>query len=164
MRFCHELREHVAGLNCGRWDYTFSFVKTFREHPDFLLPDRGLCVVASRPAFPEVARRSVDPDLPTARRAARWAGVLPGRRHGSRRAVHRGDLDPDAREGEITPMRGLRTELIQVGRAVHRSMVARQRLRIALQRHGGCGHRRRSAARSCGSGSVMVLVRPTGGR
>jgi malate synthase len=36
----HELREHVAGLSCGRWDYTFSFVKTFREHPDFLLPDR----------------------------------------------------------------------------------------------------------------------------
>jgi len=37
----HELREHVAGLNCGRWDYTFSFVKTFRQHPDFLLPDRA---------------------------------------------------------------------------------------------------------------------------
>jgi malate synthase len=37
----HELREHVAGLNCGRWDYIFSFVKTFRQLPDFLLPDRG---------------------------------------------------------------------------------------------------------------------------
>ncbi len=37
----HELREHVAGLNCGRWDHTFSFVKTFREHPDFLLVDRA---------------------------------------------------------------------------------------------------------------------------
>jgi malate synthase len=37
----HELREHVAGLNCGRWDYTFSFIKTFRQHPDFLLPDRA---------------------------------------------------------------------------------------------------------------------------
>ncbi|HEY6927348.1 MAG TPA: hypothetical protein VI653_27990, partial [Steroidobacteraceae bacterium] len=37
----HELREHIAGLNCGRWDYTFSFIKTFREHPDFLLPDRS---------------------------------------------------------------------------------------------------------------------------
>ena len=36
----HELREHVAGLNCGRWDHSFSFVKTFREHPDFLLVDR----------------------------------------------------------------------------------------------------------------------------
>jgi malate synthase len=36
----HELREHVAGLNCGRWDHAFSFVKTFREHPDFLSVDR----------------------------------------------------------------------------------------------------------------------------
>ena len=43
----HELREHVAGLNCGRWDYTFSFVKTFRQHPDFLLPDRA-CVGLER--------------------------------------------------------------------------------------------------------------------
>lgn len=37
----HELREHAAGLSCGRWDYTFSFVKTFHQHPDFLLPDRS---------------------------------------------------------------------------------------------------------------------------
>jgi len=37
----HELREHAAGLNCGRLDYTFSFIKTFRQHPDFLLPDRA---------------------------------------------------------------------------------------------------------------------------
>jgi malate synthase len=37
----YELREHVAGLNCGRWDHTFSFVKTFREHPDFLSVDRA---------------------------------------------------------------------------------------------------------------------------
>ena len=37
----YELREHVAGMNCGRWDYTFSFIKTFRQHPDFLLPDRA---------------------------------------------------------------------------------------------------------------------------
>ena len=37
----HELREHSAGLNCGRWDYTFSFIKTFRSDPSFVLPDRG---------------------------------------------------------------------------------------------------------------------------
>jgi malate synthase len=35
-----ELREHAVGLNCGRWDYTFSFLKSFRRHPDFPLPDR----------------------------------------------------------------------------------------------------------------------------
>jgi malate synthase len=37
----HELREHCVGLNCGRWDYIFSFIKKFRNRPDFLLPDRG---------------------------------------------------------------------------------------------------------------------------
>lgn len=36
----YELREHSAGLNCGRWDYIFSYIKKFREH-DFLLPDRA---------------------------------------------------------------------------------------------------------------------------
>ncbi|PYT29497.1 MAG: malate synthase A [Acidobacteria bacterium] len=36
-----ELREHSSGLNCGRWDYIFSFIKKFRNHPDFLLPDRA---------------------------------------------------------------------------------------------------------------------------
>jgi malate synthase len=37
----HELREHSSGLNCGRWDYIFSFIKKFRNRPDFLLPDRA---------------------------------------------------------------------------------------------------------------------------
>jgi malate synthase len=36
-----ELREHSAGLNCGRWDYIFSFIKKFRGRPDFVLPDRA---------------------------------------------------------------------------------------------------------------------------
>lgn len=37
----YELCEHSAGLNCGRWDYIFSFIKKFRNHPDCLLPQRG---------------------------------------------------------------------------------------------------------------------------
>jgi malate synthase len=37
----YELREHSAGLNCGRWDYIFSFIKKFRNHPQFVLPDRA---------------------------------------------------------------------------------------------------------------------------
>lgn len=36
----YELREHSAGLNCGRWDYIFSYIKKFREQ-DMLLPDRN---------------------------------------------------------------------------------------------------------------------------
>ena len=38
----YELREHSSGLNCGRWDYIFSFIKKFRNRPDFVLPDRSL--------------------------------------------------------------------------------------------------------------------------
>jgi malate synthase A len=36
-----ELREHSAGLNCGRWDYIFSFIKKLRNDPEKVLPDRG---------------------------------------------------------------------------------------------------------------------------
>ncbi len=37
----YELREHSAGLNCGRWDYIFSTIKKFHAIPDFVLPDRA---------------------------------------------------------------------------------------------------------------------------
>ena len=37
----YELREHSAGLNCGRWDYIFSFIKKFRNDSSCVLPDRG---------------------------------------------------------------------------------------------------------------------------
>lgn len=37
----YELREHIAGLNAGRWDYIFSIIKKFRNHPPFVLPDRA---------------------------------------------------------------------------------------------------------------------------
>ena len=37
----YELRDHSAGLNCGRWDYIFSFIKKFRSRREFVLPDRA---------------------------------------------------------------------------------------------------------------------------
>jgi malate synthase len=37
----YELRNHSAGLNCGRWDYIFSFIKKFRNRPDYILPERS---------------------------------------------------------------------------------------------------------------------------
>ena len=37
-----ELKEHSAGLNCGRWDYIFSFIKKFKNYSDFVLPDRSV--------------------------------------------------------------------------------------------------------------------------
>jgi malate synthase len=36
----YELRDFATGLNCGRWDYIFSYIKKFRNRPDFVLPDR----------------------------------------------------------------------------------------------------------------------------
>ncbi len=36
-----ELRDHAAGLNCGRWDYIFSYIKKFKDRPECVLPDRG---------------------------------------------------------------------------------------------------------------------------
>ena len=37
----HALRTRIAGLNCGRWDYIFSYIKTLRRHRDRVLPERG---------------------------------------------------------------------------------------------------------------------------
>jgi malate synthase len=37
----YELREHSSGLNAGRWDYIFSFIKKFANDPEAVLPDRG---------------------------------------------------------------------------------------------------------------------------
>ena len=36
-----ELRNHMAGLNCGRWDYIFSYIKKFRNHTNFFVPNRA---------------------------------------------------------------------------------------------------------------------------
>jgi malate synthase len=43
----YELRDHMAGLNCGRWDYIFSYIKKFRNQPGFVLPDRGQVTMTS---------------------------------------------------------------------------------------------------------------------
>ncbi|MCQ3803828.1 MAG: malate synthase A [bacterium] len=37
----YELRNHSSGLNAGRWDYIFSFIKKFRNHAQYVLPDRS---------------------------------------------------------------------------------------------------------------------------
>jgi malate synthase len=36
----YELKDYIVGLNCGRWDYIFSFIKKFSRRADFVLPDR----------------------------------------------------------------------------------------------------------------------------
>jgi malate synthase len=43
----YELREHSAGLNCGRWDYIFSVIKKFKRDPEFVLADRALVTMTT---------------------------------------------------------------------------------------------------------------------
>jgi malate synthase len=42
-----ELKDHIVALNCGRWDYIFSFIKKFARRPDFVLPDRQQVTMAT---------------------------------------------------------------------------------------------------------------------
>ncbi|SHK41867.1 malate synthase A [Epilithonimonas mollis] len=42
-----ELKNHSSGLNCGRWDYIFSYIKKFRNQPQFLVPDRDQVTMTS---------------------------------------------------------------------------------------------------------------------
>jgi malate synthase len=43
----YELREHSSGLNCGRWDYIYSFIKKFAEDPNAVMPDRAQVTMTS---------------------------------------------------------------------------------------------------------------------
>ncbi|MDX5366413.1 MAG: malate synthase A, partial [Alphaproteobacteria bacterium] len=41
----YELKDHIVGLNCGRWDYIFSYIKRLGKNPNFILPDRAQVVM-----------------------------------------------------------------------------------------------------------------------
>lgn len=43
----YELRDHMAGLNCGRWDYIFSYIKKFKKHKGFNVPERAQITMAT---------------------------------------------------------------------------------------------------------------------
>ena len=43
----YELKEHIVGLNCGRWDYIFSYIKKFRNHDNFVVPNRDQVTMTS---------------------------------------------------------------------------------------------------------------------
>ena len=49
------LRDHIVGLNCGRWDYIFSYIKTLKQHADRVLPDRQ-SVTMSQPFLDAYSR------------------------------------------------------------------------------------------------------------
>ena len=43
----YELKDHMAGLNCGRWDYIFSYIKKMKSQPNFMVPDRDQITMTS---------------------------------------------------------------------------------------------------------------------
>jgi len=43
----YELKDHIVGLNCGRWDYIFSYIKKFRNHKNFVVPNRDQVTMTS---------------------------------------------------------------------------------------------------------------------
>ncbi|WP_027126894.1 malate synthase A [Gelidibacter mesophilus] len=43
----YELKDHIVGLNCGRWDYIFSYIKKFRNHDNFVVPNRDQVTMTS---------------------------------------------------------------------------------------------------------------------
>ncbi|WP_343748058.1 malate synthase A [Fluviicola sp.] len=43
----YELKDHIAGLNCGRWDYIFSYIKKMKNHSGFMVPDRDQITMTS---------------------------------------------------------------------------------------------------------------------
>ncbi len=43
----YALKDHIVGLNCGRWDYIFSYIKKLRNHPNFVVPDRAQVTMTS---------------------------------------------------------------------------------------------------------------------
>ncbi|AZA77788.1 malate synthase A [Chryseobacterium sp. G0186] len=55
----YELKEHSAGLNCGRWDYIFSYIKKFRNIPEFMVPDRDQ-VTMSSPFMSAYSKRVIE--------------------------------------------------------------------------------------------------------
>jgi len=54
----YELREHSLGLNCGRWDYLFSFIKKFKYHGDKVAPDR-MYLTMTAPMMKAYVRRLI---------------------------------------------------------------------------------------------------------
>jgi malate synthase len=66
----HALRDRIVGLNCGRWDYIFSYIKTFRRHADRVLPERGQ-VTMTQPFLKAYSELLIRPATAAVR--MRWA-------------------------------------------------------------------------------------------
>ena len=90
----YELSDHSSGLNCGRWDYIFSFIKKFRDASASSCFQIASLVTMER-AFPEFLRRIADSNLPPARHP----------RHGRNGGADSDRNDPAANEQALEKVR-----------------------------------------------------------
>ncbi len=88
----YELRDHSAGLNCGRWDYIFSIIKKFRGNEAFTMPDRALVTMTSHMMRSYSAAGHQDVSSSWYSRHRRHGGPDPhqGRPEGQRRGDRQG--------------------------------------------------------------------------
>ena len=98
----YELRDHIVGLNCGRWDYIFSFIKRLGKNPAFLTPDRSEMTMGK--AFLSAYSAAADQDLPPSRRLrdGRDGGADSGqgRQQSERRGLRQGPRRQGARSAQ----------------------------------------------------------------
>ena len=160
--FLFELREHSAGLNCGRWDYIFSFIKKRADDPAAVLPDRSQVTMDKGflAAYVALPHR----DLPPAQRPrdgrdgradphqGRPGGQRGRAREGARRQAARGEGRPRRHLGGA-PGPGARREghlrRAHAGAQPARREARRRRTSARddlLRVPEGHAHRRRSAA------------------
>ena len=144
----HELREHAAGLNAGRWDYIFSLIKAFRDRPDMVLPDRAQVTMAVpfMRAYTQAARARLPPPRRPRDRRHERVHPQPPRAGGDRERARPGPRGQGARGG-----RRLRRHLGRPSRPrAGRAGGLRPRPRRAAQPEGPAARGRgRVAARSC---------------
>ncbi|MEX0634318.1 hypothetical protein M8494_29670 [Serratia ureilytica] len=75
----YHLRDHIVGLNCGRWDYIFSYIKTLKNHGDRVLPDRQ-SVTMEKPFLSAYSRLLIKTCHKRRVRHGRYGGVYPEQR------------------------------------------------------------------------------------
>ena len=147
----HELREHAAGLNAGRWDYIFSLIKAFRERPDMVLPDRGqvtMAVPVHARLHPGARARLPSPRRPRHRRHER-VHPQPARAGGDRDALERVREDKEREAGDgFDGTWVAHPDLVPVAEEVFDRAPRRAAAPEGPAARGRCGDARRSCSTS----------------
>jgi malate synthase len=152
----HELRDHSAGLNCGRWDYIFSYIKTLRHRPDALLPDRSQ-ITMEQPnmrAYTQLCVRTCH--RRGAARDGRDVGLHPGQ---ERRGGERGRV-----RARCGPTSGARRRTATTGAGSRTRRSSRWRARCSPRTWAAATTSSTCCARTCAVRAADLLAVPAGTR